>query len=50
MTLGILSDPTICPDVTVFCDGAKETLRRLGEHAFRTASLPLHSATSSGAE
>jgi diacylglycerol O-acyltransferase / wax synthase len=46
MTLGILSDPTICPDVTAFCDGAKETMRRLGEHAFRKATLPLHSATS----
>ena len=29
LTLGVLSDPTICSDVPVFCDGAAETMRRL---------------------
>jgi WS/DGAT/MGAT family acyltransferase len=31
LNLGILSDPTVCPDVQVFCDGAEETIRRLVE-------------------
>ena len=45
MTLGILSDPTVCPHVPLFCDGAEETMRRLVEHAFSTATPPVHSAT-----
>jgi diacylglycerol O-acyltransferase / wax synthase len=29
LSLGILSDPTVCPDIQVFCDGAEQTIRQL---------------------
>jgi diacylglycerol O-acyltransferase / wax synthase len=40
LNLGVLSDPTICPDVDVFCQGAKETMRQLVARAREESARP----------
>jgi hypothetical protein len=45
LNLGILSDPTVCPDVPVFCRGATETFRDLVARSLGTPGRARHASS-----